>query len=57
MPLSLYDLNGAAITITVNVTANGTKQNPITLSNTATVTQSNAETKQDNTATAKTTVN
>jgi len=57
MPLSLYDLNGAFINITVNVTANGTKQNPISLSNTATVTQSNAETKQDNTATAKTTVN
>lgn len=56
-PVSLFDLNGAVIQITVNVTAKGTKQNPTTLSNTATVTQSNAETKQDYTSTAKTTVN
>lgn len=57
MPVSLFDLNGAVIEVTVTVTAKGTKQNPTTLSNTATVTQSNAETKQDNSSTATTTVN
>jgi uncharacterized repeat protein (TIGR01451 family) len=56
-PVSLYDLNGAVIKVTVLVNQQGTKKNPTTLSNTATVTQSNAETKQDNTSTAKTTVN
>ncbi len=57
MPLSLYDLNGAVIQVTVLVNQQGTKQKPTTISNTATVTQSNAETKQDNTSTATTTVN
>ena len=57
MPESLYDLNGAVIEVTVLVNQQGTKKNPTTLSNTAKVTQSNAETKQDNTSTATTTVN
>ncbi|MGC2791968.1 MAG: hypothetical protein WA899_08105 [Candidatus Sulfotelmatobacter sp.] len=57
MPESLYDLNGAVIEVTVLVNQQGTKQKPTTISNTATVTQSNAETKKDNTATATTTVN
>jgi uncharacterized repeat protein (TIGR01451 family) len=52
MPVSLYDLNEAVIQVTVLVNQRGT-----TISNTATVTQSNAETKQDNTSTATTTVN
>jgi uncharacterized repeat protein (TIGR01451 family) len=57
MPISLFDLNGAVIEVTVLVNQQGTKQNPTKLSNTATVTQSNAETKQDNSSTAVTTVN
>jgi uncharacterized repeat protein (TIGR01451 family) len=57
MPVSLSDLNGALIEVTVLVNQQGTKKNPTTLSNTATVTQSNAETKQDNTSTATTKVN
>jgi uncharacterized repeat protein (TIGR01451 family) len=57
MPVSLFDLNGAIIEVTVLVNQQGTKKNPTQLSNTATVTQSNAETKQDNTSTATTTVN
>jgi uncharacterized repeat protein (TIGR01451 family) len=57
MPISLFDLNGAVIEVTVLVNQQGTKQNPTKLSNTATVTQSNAETKQDNSSTAITTVN
>jgi uncharacterized repeat protein (TIGR01451 family) len=56
MPVSLFDLNGAIIEVTVQVTATGTKANPAVLSNTATVTQSNAETKQDNSSTATTKV-
>jgi uncharacterized repeat protein (TIGR01451 family) len=55
MPVSLFDLNGALIDITVQVSATASK-NTI-LSNTATVTQSNAETKQDNSQTVTTTVN
>jgi len=57
MPVSLFDLNGAVIQVTVLVNQQGTKQNPTKISNTATVTQSNAETKQDNSSTATTTVN
>jgi len=56
MPVSLFDLNGAIIEVTVQVTATGTKTNPDVLNNTATVRQSNAETKQDNTSTAATKV-
>jgi uncharacterized repeat protein (TIGR01451 family) len=57
MPVSLFDLNGAFITVTVQVNETGpSKTNPDVLNNTATVTQSNAETKQDNTATATTKV-
>lgn len=57
MPLSLSDLNGAVISITVKVTATGTIKNPTLLSNTATVSESNTDTKpSNNTATAKTNV-
>ena len=57
MPLSLSDLNGAVISITVKVTATGTVKNPTLLINTATVSESNTDTKpSNNTATAKTNV-
>ncbi len=58
MPLSLSDLNGAVIEITVQVNATGTKKNPTTLVNTAKVSYSNADTNPSNgSSTAKTTVN
>jgi uncharacterized repeat protein (TIGR01451 family) len=58
MPLSLFALNGAVIQVTVQVTAQpGTQKNPTVLSNTATVSASNADSKLgNNTSTANTTV-
>jgi uncharacterized repeat protein (TIGR01451 family) len=58
MPLSVYSLNGAIIQVTVRVTApGGTPNNPVVLSNTATVSASNADPKpSNNSSTAKTTV-
>ena len=58
LPLSFSQLNGAVIQVTVQVTAPaGTKQNPVVLKNTATVSEANADTKPgNNSSTASTTV-
>jgi uncharacterized repeat protein (TIGR01451 family) len=57
-PLSFSDLNGAVIAVTVTVNAKGTKQNPVTIQNTATASESNADTKPgNNSQTVITTVN
>jgi len=55
MPISLFDLNGAVIDVTAQVSATAPKGT--TLTNTATVSQSNVETKQDNSSSVTTTVN
>jgi len=55
MPLSLSDLNGAVIEVTVQVTATGTTKNPTILSNTATVSASNADTNPSNNSSTATT--
>ncbi|MGA6987952.1 MAG: hypothetical protein WBZ01_17980 [Terriglobales bacterium] len=55
MPLSLSDINGAVITVTVSVTATGTTKNPAILTNTATVGESNTNTKPSNASSTATT--
>jgi uncharacterized repeat protein (TIGR01451 family) len=55
MPLSLSDINGALITVTVSVTATGTTKNPAILNNVATVGESNANTKPSNASATATT--
>jgi uncharacterized repeat protein (TIGR01451 family) len=55
MPLSLSDINGAVIEVTVSVTATGTTKNPTILTNTATVGESNANTKPSNASATATT--
>jgi uncharacterized repeat protein (TIGR01451 family) len=57
MPLSFFDLNGAIIEITVQVTAPpGTNRNPTILKDTATVSAANAESRPGNNSTTATTI-